>query len=259
MILPSAHSALLALFTQHVALTPEEFRATREGVDICGQAIELDQASLIDGVMFIPVGGPLGRGLGAMEKGAGAVDYQDIIDDIDQGEDEAMCNALLLNFDSPGGGVAGCQEASNRIMACEKPIYAWVGGMCCSAAYWLACSCDQIYAGPSADVGAVGIYCYLLDTSKRMEAMGVKAEVIASGKFKGMGAPGVPLTKEQRGELQARVNARAEQFYRQVEETRGDVSREDMQGQAFTSQQALERGFIDGILDSGSDVADLLR
>lgn len=259
LITPAAHAALLKLFTDHATLDAETFKAIREGTDICGEDVEIDQAELQDGVTIIPVGGPIGRGLGKFEKGAGAVDVDDIHDEIDAAEDDPDCHSIMFNIDSPGGMFSGTPELGDRIMACQKNTAAFIGGLGCSAAYWLASSCDIVMASRSADVANVGVYCYLLDNSKRYEALGIKPEVISSGKYKGMGAPGVPLTKDQRAHLQDRINEMAEMFYRHVEDTRGDVSREDMQGQAFKAETALSKGFIDHIVPNLSAALAFMR
>ena len=78
------------------------YRSKREGVDVCGQSVELDQAEMVDGVMHIPVNGPIGRGLGAFEKGAGAIDVGDIWDDVEAADalfdiaDEVLGHGQLL-------------------------------------------------------------------------------------------------------------------------------------------------------------------
>src|SRR5436853_5850122 len=107
LMLPSAAASLLKLFEQHQAFSAEAFKALREGTDWCGEAIEIPQAELIDGIMHIPVGGPIGRGLGKFEKGAGAVDVDDVTDEINGAESDPMCRAILFDIDSPGGMVNG--------------------------------------------------------------------------------------------------------------------------------------------------------
>src|SRR5208283_793154 len=106
-------------------------------IDSCGEAVELDQMEVIDGIAHIPIGGPIGRGLGKFEKGAGAVDVADIGDDIDQAEEDPDVASILLDMDSPGGMFAGTAELGDRILQVEKPIYAYTSGLMCSAAYWI--------------------------------------------------------------------------------------------------------------------------
>lgn len=258
LITPAAHVSLLKLFEEHRTLEAAEFRAKREGVDICGDEVELEQMEVIDGIAHIPVGGPIGKGLGKFEKGAGAVDVDDIIDDLDDADDDDQVTAAILDMDTPGGMVTGTPELADRILAFEKPIYAFTAGMMCSAGYWIGCACDALFATKSADIGSIGVYMPWADTSEAWKARGVKIEVFSSGKYKGMGVPGTSLSKDHRDFLQARVMEIAQMFYVHVQACRPDSDLEDMQGQVFKGQNAMAKGLIDDVVRSKQDVVDLL-
>jgi len=260
--MPAAHAALLELFIDHAKLPRAEFQAKREGTDICGDEVSLAQAQLVDGIMYIPIGGPMGRGLGKFEKGAGAIDMQDVMDEIYAFEHDPNARGAILDIDSPGGTFSGTPELAAAVMRARdagKPVMAFTNGMMCSAAYWVGCAATAVWATPSADVGSIGVYSYLVDRSKQFEAAGLRPEVISSGQFKGMMAPGVPLTKEHRAHLQERIFEMAEMFYEHVESMRGSsVNRADMQGQVFKARGAAERGLIDGVVSDISEVAAML-
>lgn len=251
---PARHASLLSLFRS----THAE-RIQREGMDSCGDTVEVEQAQIVEGIMHIPVNGPIGRRLDAFEKGAGCVDCGDIEDEIETAEEDPNCTGIVLHFDSPGGMYSGTPELGNVILQATKPTAAFIPGMACSGAYWLACACDYVCATQSADIGNVGVYCYLLDQSGQYEQAGLKADVVTSGKYKGMLAPGMPLTKDQRQHLQDRVNEMAAEFYAHVQQCRPDVQMDDMQGQCWKAPSALEKGFIDMIVQDDEDVVALLR
>ena len=251
---PTTHASLLRLMDRHQSGE----RADRHGVDSCGDDVELEQATLIDGIMHIPVNGPIGRCLGSFEKGAGCVDVGDITEEIDKAEEDPMCRGIVFHVDSPGGMYSGTPECANRIAQCEKPTAAFIPGAACSGAYWLACACDFVCATVSADIANIGVYCYLLDWSESYKQAGVKPELITSGPYKGAGSPGIPLTKVQRDHLQERVNEMAQQFYDHVQTNRPDVQMEDMQGQCWVAPTALEKGFLDMIVNDVEEVVALL-
>ena len=259
LITPAAHASLVKLFEEHRALDPAEFQAKREGTNYCGQEVELAQMEVIDGIAHIPIGGPIGRGLGKFEKGAGAVDVADVTDDLDMAEEDPLVYAAILDIDSPGGMVTGTAELADRILAFEKPVYSFTAGTMASAAYWIGSSADMVFATKSAMVGAIGVYCAFLDSTERMKAAGLKMEVISSGKYKGAGTPGTSLSKDHREDLQKRINEMAQMFYDHVMAMRPDAEIEDMQGQAFLGQIAAAKGLIDEVVASKSDVVDLLR
>jgi signal peptide peptidase SppA len=227
----------------------------REGDGICGEAVKLE-GMVIDeerGFATIPVGGMMGRALSGLEKGAGAVDTYDITAELREANEHKAVRWILLDIDSPGGMVNGTPEVAQAVKQSGKPVYAFTAGMMASAAYWLGSSAQAIYATPSADVGSIGVYVPFFNQTERLKQMGVEVDLFKSGKFKGMGFPGVPLTEEQRDMIQAEVNDLAELFYAVVRENREgmtatDIDSSTMQGQTFMADAALQLGLIDDVV-----------
>ena len=250
---------LWEMITQHATLSASEFKHARTGKARSGEDNEVEQMEVVDGIARIPVGGPIGQKLGEFEKGAGAVDVDDVAAELDQAEDDEEVSAILLDFDSPGGMVSGTPELGTRIMAVEKPIYAWSRGQMCSAAYWLACCANGVFCTPTATIGSIGVCMSFMDLSKMADMAGIKVKVFGSGAYKGMGSPGTSLTAHQEIHLQARVMQLADLFYNHVRQQRGVVKDEDMQGQTFSGQDAMDKGFVDGVYNKMEDLEEYLR
>lgn len=252
---PTAHASWLSRFQAFL-----EWRAVdREpGRGPSGELVQRESASVANGVMTIPVKGPIGRGLGPIEKGAGCVDYSEIMADLDEMMADPRVTGGIINWDSPGGMVQGGLALENKLSQRTKPVYSYSEGMLCSQAYRMACHTDGIYTTGDSDVGCIGVYCYMLDESKRYADAGVKPVLIASGKYKGMGAPGLSLTQEQMDLLKHRVDHMAEDFKMMVEKMRKKVMREDMEGQSFMGMEAMQKGFVDGTVNDISEVLALL-
>lgn len=247
---PDYRTALLEMFMQHASLSAEHFRAERTGKAKSGQELDIRQMEIEDGIARIPIGGPIGQDLGEFEKGAGAVDVSDIRSEIEEAENDDTVEAIILDFDSPGGMVGGTPELAAFIAAVEKPIYAFCRGQMCSAAFWLACSCDGIFSTPSATmIGNIGVCMAIRDSSKAAEMQGFKVKVFASGPFKGAGSAGTSLSAAQEMMIQGHVMELAESFYSQVRANRAGISDEDMQGQFFAAKTAMEKGFVDDVLE----------
>jgi signal peptide peptidase SppA len=251
-------AALLEIFQQHASLGREEYKLARTGKVKSGSDLEVEQMEIEDGIAVIPIGGPVAIGLGEFEKGAGAVDMDDIQAEIADCEQNNEVESIILNFDCPGGSVQGTPETGARILACEKPIYAYTRGTMASAAYWLASSCNGIFASPSATVGNIGVALVVNDLSKMAEMQGVKVKVFASAPIKGIGTPGTSLSLQQESFLQARVMELAKSFYDHVSTHRSSIADDDMQGQFFTGQTALDKGFIDGIMSNIGELKSFL-
>ena len=207
-----------------------------------------------DGVAIIQIAGPIGHRLDAWDRYFGAVDVKDIEEELEAAEAEA--DVILLDIDSPGGMVTGTPELADRIRACSKPVYAFTEGMMASAAYWIGCATERVFATKSSDVGSIGVYIPFLDISKMLEEAGIEVQMFTSGKYKGMGMPGTSLTRDQAKLLQDRVMGTAEMFFEHVEETRGEVKRDAMQGQVFRAEAALEEGLIDQVVEGRDEVIE---
>ena len=137
---------------------------------------------------------------------SGAVSLDRFCAAFDQAANDPSTAAIILNFDSPGGNVAMVPETVARIRAqirADRPIVAVANTMCASAAYWLACACDEIVVTPSGEVGSIGVYCAHQDISGAMEAEGVSTTLIYEGPRKVEGNPFGPLDDAAKAAFQA--------------------------------------------------------
>lgn len=124
-----------------------------------GQPLENNRKVTVrEGVATIPVCGPLFRYADIFAEISGATSYEALARDLTAALKDPSVKAILLDVDSPGGEVFGASELSDLIYNArgEKPIVAHVGGMCCSAALWIASAADEIYASSVAILGSVG-------------------------------------------------------------------------------------------------------
>ena len=257
---PGAVESILTLFQQHAMMSAADFKAAREGKDFCGDKVELEQMVIEDGVAMIPVKGPMGVGLDAFEKGAGATDYADIIADIAAAnENEAVQNILFIG-DTPGGMWGGLLECANAISESEKPTwwYCPPGGTTASAGMFLAAACNGRFLSPSASAGSIGVYCAYTDLSEMAAQRGIKIKVFSSGMYKGMGVPGTSLTADQEQYLQDQVLELAEEFYNHIRYNLGEIPDDAMQGQMFRAPEAKALGFADEIVKSLDEMKSFL-
>lgn len=254
LISAAAHASIRQLIEAKIA--SGEF--IREGTDMCGKKVEVPGIVKENGVAVIPIGGAIGSNLRGFAKGAGAVDVADVSAEIDDAMADKSIKSLLFVIDSPGGMVSGTPELAAKIKSITKPKYAFTNGMIASAAYWLACACDGIFATESAEIGSIGVYLPFHDLTKAAENEGIKVELIKAGKLKGIGYPGLPLTDTQREHLQERVDQIYSMFTGHVRKMRGNIAEDTMQGQTFLAREALSRGLIDGIVSSKADVIAML-
>jgi len=172
-------------------------------------------------------------------------------------EDQNVRGVLLV-LDTPGGTVTGVPEAANalRQLALAKPLVTFADGLMASAGYWLGSQANAIYADASAQVGSIGVYQYLLDSSRQAEMSGLKPMLFASGKYKGMGIEGLPLTEAQAERIKETVGLVFTWFKRDVLAVRR-LADEDMEGQTFFAADAVARNLIDSVGTRSDALAEL--
>ncbi len=205
--------------------------------------------SFSDGVAVFDVGGVIGRKFSSFLNSSGVTSVDVLSRMVSDAAADDRVSALVLDIDSPGGTVTGVPETANAIAraAARKPVIAYTGGLMASAAYWIGVTADAIFAEPSAEVGSIGVYSAFLDESRAFEMEGLKTELFKTGKYKGMGIPGLPLTDDQRALIQAEVDTVFGWFKGAVRANRGQVSDDLMQGQTLFGEDAKAANLIDRI------------
>jgi signal peptide peptidase SppA len=208
---------------------------------------------VVDGIGIIPVVGVIGKGLSPLEKMMGAVDVNDLSEQVDAFAANPEVEKIAFQVSSPGGTVTGVEELANKIRNLGKPTMAYTDSEMASAAYWISSASDKVTASPSSSVGSVGVFIAIPDYSKAAEMAGIKMVVIKSGKFKGAGIEGTSLDENQLGNLQASVDTIHAEFKEAVNMKRKMVKAEAMEGQTFSGKQAAQQGLVTGLADSFND------
>ncbi len=165
-------------------------------------------------------------------------------------ERDDSVKGVILRVNSPGGVVAPSQEMFQAVkrLAKSKPVVCSMASLAASGGYYVAAGADVIFANPGTITGSIGVKTELADMRGLMEKLGIRHELVVSGKYKGMGSPFHELTPVQREQLQNMINDIHSQFVNDVASARKmDVAAVELlaQGQAFTGQQASRNGLVD--------------
>ena len=197
--------------------------------------------SVEDGIGVVAIDGPILRKPDIFARVLmGATDSGEIGAALREAGARDDIQAVFLDIDSPGGTVAGTPELAATVTSINKhkPVYAFSSGLMCSAAYWIASQARAIYATPSAQVGSIGVVQAVIDDTAALHAEGIKVEVFAVGKYKAMGAPGTPLTDDQRDLIRSNLAEIAQEFHAAVLGSGRSIPAEAMEGQTFRGRQA---------------------
>ena len=211
---------------------------------------------VVDGVAHIPVDGLLvSRGAQLFRAfGVAATGYNEINAALDEARSREDVKEVRLHVNSPGGSVTGLQSTASRIFALSrhKAVSAHASGMVASAAYWLASQVGpgNFTAEEGTEVGSIGVYATVADTSRMFEDQGIKVHILRSGEHKGVGEPGVAITDRQLNKMQRAVNRSANEFVAAVARGR-DLKQSDVErlatGETWSAADALDHMLIDGI------------
>src|SRR5262245_51403134 len=186
-----------------------------------------------------------------------------IIDQLKRYEDSNSIRAILLNIDSPGGGVAVSQELYAEVKRLRekknKTIVAYVSSTGASGAYYVACAANKIVANPGTIIGSIGVIAEWVSYEDLLAWAKLKSIVFKTGEFKDTGSPTRTLTDRERSYFQGLIDDMYVQFVQAVASGRGldlqDV-RSLADGRVFTGRDAKERKLIDEI-GNFQDAVDL--
>jgi protease-4 len=158
--------------------------------------------------------------------------------------------AVLLEIDSPGGGVTASEElyADIRKLAEKKPVVAVVGSVAASGGYIAALAADHIVSRETSLTGSIGVLAQYPDLSGLLSNLGIKVEAVKSAPLKAAPDMFKPTTPQERAALESLIMDSFAWFKNLVSERRkleGEKLEAVSDGRAFTGRQALELGLID--------------
>ena len=186
----------------------------------------------------------------------GAIEESEpVVDQLDRMERDSSVRAVVVRLDSPGGGVAASQEiyeAVRRVRDAGKPVVASLGGVAASGAYYVACAADSIVSNPGTLTGSIGVIMTFPNTEELFRKVGLRFDVVKTGKFKDIGSMSRPMTDDERKLLEEVLGNVYEQFVDAISEGRGLDRAEILplaDGRIFSGDQALEYGFVDRMGD----------
>jgi ClpP class serine protease len=251
-ITPSGHASLRSIVERKLA-TNFKLEDNSDN-DLFGEP--LPDLEIHGNVAIIPVVGPITQHASLLERTCGVTGVSHIRSMISQATSTSGVDTLLFSFNSPGGTVTGVPELANEIAELGKK-YKTIGytdSLAASAAMWLFAATDERYAAPTADLLSVGVYSYVLDTSKIYENAGVKVELFTSGDLKGIGIEGIKLSDEQKKHLQEEVDKIGVMFRAFVKERIPSINDSQMRGQTLMAQELVESGVVHGLNNTISDI-----
>jgi capsid assembly protease len=206
-----------------------------------------------DGIAMIDVSGPLTKYPPSFQSVLGGTSMLRVREGLRAAVRDPNVLGILLVVDSPGGTVAGTSDlfADVRAADAKKPVYAHIEDLAASGGLYAAMGARRVTSNANAEIGSVGTFMKVNDTSGAYAARGVKAYVISSASpIKGAGSDGTEISEDQCADWERRVKDLAAVFVRDLGEAR-HLTQEQAQalhtGQCWVAEKALSLGLIDGV------------
>ena len=178
---------------------------------------------------------------------------------------DASIKAIVLRVDSPGGAVAPSQEIYEEVKKAtlKKKVIVSMGSVAASGGYYISAPADRIIANPGTLTGSIGVIMEIPNIEGLMNKIGVKTEVIKSGRHKDIASAFRKMGKEERLILQSVLDDVHEQFIKAVSDGRKipfDEVKKLADGRIFTGRQAMEARLVDelGTLEDAIAIAGRL-
>jgi protease-4 len=180
------------------------------------------------------------------------IDSKGATDEIKEYTKDKSIKAIVLRIDSPGGAVAPSQEIYEEVKkaVAQKKVIVSMGSVAASGGYYIAAPATKIIANPGTLTGSIGVIMEIPNIEGLMNKIGIKTEVIKSGRHKDIASAFRTMGKEEREILQGVMDNVHEQFMKAVAEGRKikmEEVRKIADGRIFTGEQAKTNGLVDDL------------
>src|SRR5918998_1143142 len=217
-----------------------------------------------DTIAVVPVEGQIAPADNALGGTQPTTTAEGLADALRQAGQDTSVVAVVLEVNSPGGGVTASDEMHQSILDFRentgKPLVVSMGDTAASGGYYIATAADRIVANETTLTGSLGVIIPLNNYAEAASKYGIKQVVIKSGKYKDMGSAFREMTSDEREIFQSFVDDLYAQFVDVISEGRDipkDRVREIADGRVYSGLQAKKLGLIDsfGGLDEASAIA----
>jgi len=224
------------------------------GGDLSGKLSEkvivAGEGDQIGKIAIISVSGPIG-GYGSHVSGDGTV--AKVARQLRQASKDNKVKAILLQMDSPGGGLTASDILRKEVMLLQqagKKVVVCIGNLAASGGLYIAAPADYIIANPTSLVGSIGVIMTRFQMKEMLRKLGIKYDPIKSTDMKDIGSQFRDLTPHERKYFEDLIKTFNDRFISIVAEGRNlevDAVRKLANGKIYTADQALEYKLIDQI------------
>lgn len=223
-------------------------------VGVAGGTLEeviVEEGDSLDKIAMINVIGEIFSDPDAVYDGATDAN---IVSQLELAEDDPDVEGIILNVNTPGGGVLASDVIYNKVLEIneDKPVVALMGDIAASGGYYISAGASEIVAHPYTITGSIGVIMVLPNVEGSADKLGIRTTVLKSGAFKDAGSPLRELTEPERAVFQTLIDEAYAGFVDVVAESRDlspERTREIADGRIYSGIQAEELGLVDHLGD----------
>lgn len=216
--------------------------------------VVLEEGSGMRRIAKLSVDGAIASGGSSGLFATESYNHEDFLKQIEAIEADERVSGILLEVNSPGGGVYESAEIANLLNEVrterDLPMYVSMKNMAASGGYYISAQADKIFATEETVTGSIGVIMSGLNYSGLLEKIGVEDTTIKSGALKDMGSATRPETEQDHAVLQAYIDNAYNRFVKVVSEGRNkseDEVKKVADGRIYDGVQAKEAGLVDEI------------
>ncbi|EDP45913.1 S49 family peptidase [Rickettsiella grylli] len=196
-----------------------------------------------------------------------AANADNVIEGLQNAFEDKNTRTVILRINSPGGSPVQAAQIYHEIRYLrhqypKTKLYAVCDDLCASAAYYIASASDRIYANPSSLVGSIGVLMDGFGFVETMKKVGVERRLLTAGDHKGFLDPFSPEKLDEKRIAERMLANVHQQFIHAVKQGRGNRLKNNPElfsGLAWTGEEALPLGLIDGFGDLNSLSRELIK
>ena len=180
-------------------------------------------------------------------------------------EDEGT-QAVMLRINSGGGSPVQAGIIHDELLRLKEehediPLYAVIGDIGASGAYYIAVAADEIYADRASLVGSIGVRLDSFGVVDLIDNIGVERRLFTAGENKAFLDPFLPLESDHVDHMEGLITDVHQQFIDVVRAGRGERLDEDadiFNGLTWTGERSVELGLTDGLGNPRSVARDVI-
>ena len=189
------------------------------------------------------------------------INYDNVIEKLDELEDIENLKGLILRINSPGGSALESEKIYQKLKKLDVPIYISMGDLCASGGYYIATVGKKLFANSVTLTGSIGVVVLYPEFTEAINKLKVNMEGFSKGKGFDIYDMFSKLSEESKEKITYSMNEVYSEFKEHVMEAR-NISEEDLEkiagGRVWLGSQAKENGLVDE-LGSLNDCIDSLR